>query len=184
MGREIRRVIPNWEHPRHKCTHSLSYGGCTEAKLHGGYCYKPLLDETYEDASILWRQNLIAWNNGTHEALERHPEYKDEMQYWEWDSPPSPDYYRPKWLEEPTWVQVYETVSEGTPVTPPFATKEELVEYLVEYGDFWDQHDNAGGWTRANAEAFVRDEYAPSMIAIVTDHSIDILMPRDGTDSG
>lgn len=29
---------------------------------------------------------------------------------------------------------LYQTVSEGTPVTPVFETKEELIEYLVEYG--------------------------------------------------
>jgi hypothetical protein len=73
------------------------------------------------------------------------------------------------------WWQVYETVSEGTPVTPPFATKEELIEYLVEHGDFWDQrnrHDyrcyvDPGcypPWSRKAATTFVmEDGWCPSM---------------------
>ena len=70
---------------------------------------------------------------------------------------------------------MYETVSEGTPVTPPFATKEELVEYLIEHGDFWDQKRRKEGntimpcdpWTREQAETFVNDtEWAPSGMII------------------
>ncbi len=89
--------------------------------------------------------------------------------------PPDPEYYRPQWGEGlATWWQVYETVSEGTPVTPPFATREELVEYLVENGDFWDQARRKRGWTitdcapwsRATAEKFVLGSgCAPSMIS-------------------
>ena len=33
--------------------------------------------------------------------------------------------------------QVWETVSEGSPVTPVFATSNELVDYLAEGGDEW-----------------------------------------------
>lgn len=37
------------------------------------------------------------------------------------------------------WWQVWETVSEGSPVTPAFATAEELINYLSENGDLWCQ---------------------------------------------
>ena len=72
-----------------------------------------------------------------------------------------------------TWWQVYETVSEGTPVTPPFETQEELVEYLVANGDFWDQSRRAKGgssmpcgpWPREQAKKFVLGRgWAPSLI--------------------
>lgn len=41
------------------------------------------------------------------------------------------------WSEPPEgeWWQVWETVSEGSPVTPAFETPEELIDYLVENGD-------------------------------------------------
>lgn len=55
--------------------------------------------------------------------------------------------------------QVWETVSEGSPITPVFATREELVEHLVTVGA-WEQK-----WDRAAAEAFTADGWAPSMVA-------------------
>ena len=73
--------------------------------------------------------------------------------------------YVPDWAPtKATWFQVYETVSEGTPVSPPFATREELVEYLVKNGDFWAQYRGEGGYSRKAAEAFVKDEWAPSLV--------------------
>jgi len=144
MGREIRRVPPNWEHPK---------------KDDGQY--QCLLDEEYETAANIWLADCIAWADGTHIECK---EYKEECPFY-WDyagSAPKEEYYRPVFTEEPTWVQVYETVSEGTPVTPPFETKEELVEYLVENGDYWDQRRGDGGWNRESAEGFVKTEWAMS----------------------
>jgi hypothetical protein len=123
----------------------------------------------------------IAWDNGTDPDCAKHK--ADHPFYWQWaGDPPDPKYYRPEWTSEPTHYQVYETVSEGTPVTPHFATKEELVEYLVEYGDEWDQlrtvegRQAAAGWDRKNAEDFVNREWAPSMI--LADGVV--YAPRDG----
>lgn len=47
-------------------------------------------------------------------------------------------------------VETYETVSEGTPITPPFETKEELVEWMSNNKDFWGYQ-----WTKEQAENFV-----------------------------
>ena len=95
---------------------------------------------------------------------------------------PDPDYYRPRWDESlAVGYQVYETVSEGTPVTPVFATKEELVEYLVKHGDAWDQKRGDGGWTRQNAERFVSAGHACSLtVERTADGTVDIKGPRDG----
>jgi hypothetical protein len=71
-------------------------------------------------------------------------------------------------------------MAEGSPVTPPFETKEELVEYLVEFGTFWDQTDGKGGWKRENAQRFADSGYAPSMIITCTPEGVDIKTPRDG----
>lgn len=150
MGRELRMVVPNWEHP----------------KRDDGR-YEPKLNESYKEAITEWIKNHQLWEEG------KHPDQLDGSgkkyrYYAEWyGNPPDPEYYIPDWkLEERTWYQVYETVSEGTPVTPPFATKQELIEYLVENGDFWDQkrrkEDRGYGmpcapWSRKAAEQFVNE---------------------------
>jgi len=59
--------------------------------------------------------------------------------------------------------QVWETVSEGSPITPAFVTKEKLVEHLVTVGDDWGGRDGRT-YTRAAAERLVKDGWAPSMI--------------------
>lgn len=74
------------------------------------------------------------------------------------------------------WWQVWETVSEGSPVTPAFATREELIDYLVANGDAWDQKRGDGGWSRENAESFVGDGWAPSLIGAAG----SLHAPRDG----
>jgi len=80
-----------------------------------------------------------------------------------------------------TWFQAYETVSEGTPVTPPFATQEELIDYLATRGDFWDQHRGEGPWPRENARKFVLGSgWAPSMIVTTGPAGVDIKTARDG----
>lgn len=57
---------------------------------------------------------------------------------------------------------LYQTVSEGTPVTPVFETKNELVDYLVEHGNFW-----AEKYTRANAESLVSNDYSLGSFVVV-----------------
>src|SRR5688572_6287543 len=127
MGREIRRVPANWEHPKKEFPNYMKR--CIEER------YKPMYDRPFAPAMREWYAAWEKWERG--DDPDRAGEYKD-LQYWEWSSgPPDPEYYRPDWKpEEMTWYQVYETVSEGTPVTPPFATKEELIEYLATHGDF------------------------------------------------
>lgn len=172
MGREIRKVIPNWEHPK------KDYPNYQTQRMEPGY--RPLYDCSYREASEEWRKGFAEWEGG-----ERQAQFADDgkdYEFWDWESmPPNKEYYRPDWKpEEMTWVQIYETVSEGTPVTPPFATRAELVDYLVANGDFWDQKRGDGGWSRENAEAFVSEGYAPSLVVTRTADSVEIKMPRDG----
>jgi hypothetical protein len=165
MGHKIRKVPPNWQHPKTEYpNHRL---GRMEER------FQPLYDKAFAPAMREWISGWEAWERG------ERPDYCTEelrnLPYWELEgSPPDPKYYRPDWKpEEATWFQVYETVSEGTPVTPPFATKQELADYLVEHGDFWDQKRRAEGgsimrctpWPRAEAEAFIFGAgWAPSLI--------------------
>ncbi len=185
MGREIRRVIPNWEHPRgvrpwgedFLALHDQDYRSAlrewkrarlawricrvipTVARwIHNWLDWRPAKDPIGE-----WRYSINAWTHITTDP---------EMTFEEWHGePPGRDYYRPRWKSsEATWYQMYETVSEGTPVTPPFATKEELVAHLVEHGTFWDQGDvqkgrqESAGWNEEAARRFVGCGWCPSAL--------------------
>jgi hypothetical protein len=89
MSREIRRVPPDWEHPKDEKGH-----------------YKPLFDRIH-----LWKKG------------------------------------------EATHYQIYEDVSEGTPVSPIFASLDEMKTWLLEQG-----------YSEKAASKFVKYGWAPSMI--------------------
>lgn len=146
MGREIRRVPPDWEHP-----------------INDKGEFMPLCDRSYD-------ADCAEWYAKAAEFRER-----DGAKFFhEWDgNPPDKQYYRPEWTVDDTFhYQVYETVSEGTPVTPHFSTKEELVLYLAEHGTFWDSRP----WPIENARAFMEHAWMPSMIiskqGVIADCSI------------
>jgi len=153
MGREIRKVPPNWEHPK---------------DAQGRYV--PLLDVDYESAAASWAAEYEQWRDGTHPRQQG--EFGcEEKWFWDYDSPPDRETCRPKFLEPATWFQVYETVSEGTPTTPPFATASELIDHLVRHGEFG-EHE---GWPRRSAEHLVGGGYMPSLIVDAS----GIRLPRD-----
>ncbi len=138
LGKEIRRVPPNWEHPTNKLGHFI-----------------PMFDETYEAALAEWTANKKLWDQGKHPNQEEFKEETAQHTYEEWAGPaPNREYHRPEFQEEPTWYQVYENITEGTPQTPPFATTEELEEYLVEEGMA----------TPAQASAFIRQGDIPNLV--------------------
>lgn len=156
MGREIRRVIPNWEHPKRK-------------DWRGEESYQPLFDQDYETAMGEWIQNHNLWLEGKHpDQLKPDSSGRKYKYYAQWNgNAPDVEYYRPKWAEgEATWYQLYETVSEGSPVSPPFEKPEELIDYLATHGDFWDQQRGDGPYSREAAESIVRGGWAPSFVAV------------------
>jgi len=173
MGKEIRRVPANWENPKKE------YPNHRTGRMEEGY--QPLYNHSYGERITEWIKEHQLWESG------KHPDQLDGSgskyrYYAQWGgNAPDVEYYRPDWkAEEMTWFQVYETVSEGTPVTPPFETREELVEYLVANGDFWDQKRRREGtssmecrpWPRKSAEAFVMgDGWCPSLI-VTPEHGV------------
>lgn len=167
MGREIRRVPPNWKHPEQPMgprdyQYPINSPGMTFKSLYQGY----------EKDAEEWRQGFLDWESG------KRPD-NDDKYYWEYAGRcPEKDDYVDYDGVEPTWYQLYETVSEGSPVTPPFATEQELVEYLVKHGDAWDQRRGNGGWSREAAERMVGSGYAPSMIVV---QGKGIMEPRNMT---
>jgi len=154
MGREVRRVPPNWEHPRYVAG---QYKGE----------YRPCYDEDYDTAARNWMEGFKQWQEG------KYP-HQLEGYYWDCEGmPPEEETYRPAFTEEPIWYQLYETVSEGTPVSPSFATLEELARYLSENGDFGYQYGQQKGWsyndhkpTYEQALAMVKSGWAPSIVVV------------------
>ena len=154
MGREIRMVPPNWSHPKNDRGH-----------------LQPMFGRSFEDELAEWLENLDRIRAGDLTEIEREcytGDGKNPLAEWLNDEgcAPDPKYYAPWKKDEATWFQVWETVSEGTPVTPPFATRDELVAYLVAGGDDWDRQRGRGGYTRAQAEAFVNAGWAPSAVMV------------------
>lgn len=177
MGREIRRVPPNWEHPQSEKTFfKPGFGYVTETR------YSPMHDQDFNEAMTEWIAGAELWLKGEHEYQggDEPRTYAGFAEFW--SHPPDPEYCRPVFEVEPTWFQVYETVSEGTPVSPPFETPEELARYLSENGDFWEQSraSEGSGWgkpTYEQALAFVTDGCAPSMMVRVTAESVQVANP-------
>lgn len=146
MGREIRKVPSDWAHPKIKERRYI--GDNFEVESVETDHYKPLYDKDYETAAQAWIAEFDQWRVGT------HPNQRDYY-FWDYDSPPSQDTCRKrKWTtEEATCYQIYETVTEGTPVSPVFASLDELAEWCV-----------AQGYSRHAAEQFAKQGWVPSMM--------------------
>jgi len=140
MGREVRRVPADWQHPKHEVP-DYRTGRMVER-------YKPLYPgERYAPnaAEFLAKANA----EGLQEAIESC-------------GCPDKDDYMPDWpAEQRTHLMMYEDTSEGTPISPAFATPEELARWLT------DTNASAFGSEGASYEAWLRiarGGWAPSMI--------------------
>lgn len=157
MGREIRRVPPDWEHPKY--WHQYLNRPMEEV-------FHPLFDEVYEDALAKWQAKAAQWDADEPDEDGQRPseiraKYPGIETYDDWDGEaPDPEYYRHRrWAtEEATAYQLYETVSEGTPLSPVCKTREEMVEWLVTDGG------RDGSMSRKGAEKFVQDAWTPTMV--------------------
>lgn len=138
MGREVRRVPANWNPPRREDRPDS---------------YQPHFDQSFEDAVREWKEGLSAWN----------PKEHDGDEYWEYyGDPPDRRFYRPHWEEsERTHLMLYSTTTEGTPMSPPCATPEELARWCADNGA------STFGYQTATYEEwlpFCRAGWAPSMV--------------------
>lgn len=180
MGREIRRVPPDWLHPKER-----RYDLCSRSMVSS---YIPLFDQTLEEAQTEWDERKADWDAGRDDhakrrwdesitfddgtSIEKGALIWTSMEefygprpaelYPEIDEDGNPSdlagcyqpYRRRAWTPgEATAFQVYETVSEGTPTSPVFGTADSLVAWLVE-----------NGHSRHAAEKFVHAGSAPSMV--------------------
>lgn len=148
MSREVRRVPPNWNHPKN-----------------GRGNPQPMFNQDFESAFQEWLSDFDRIRRGELNKYEEDYKGNNPLAQWLQDNKaPDPAYYKPWKDEEATWFQVWETVSEGSPVTPPFETKEELIAYLVEGGDDWNRKYSEPGYTQKQAEDFVEAGWVPSMV--------------------
>ena len=175
MGREVRRVPPNWQHP-------------VGVRANGRTGYMPMFDRSWDEEVREWKEGFLKWESGLR-PVYRDGRYdwqpKDEWEYadtyadrpdLEWwgyhgDPPDDRDMYRPYTDAEATAYQVYETVSEGTPVSPVFADRESLIEWLVNDGSGMGVGGRTHRMSRQAAEAFAGGAYAPSMI-VTPEHGV------------
>jgi hypothetical protein len=124
MGREIRSVPLDWEHPKDEKGH-----------------YRPLNDQT-------WLQSLCSRLRYDLPYYLKPSHWKEIAELW-----PDPQYCRPYWPKHKAIAfQMYETVSEGTPVSPVFETLDGLKLWLVEQGH-----------SEHAAAEFCKYKWAPSM---------------------
>lgn len=156
MGREIRRVPPHWDHPKRDPARNP----------YRNEGLQPMYDQSFDERFAEWLADFDRIRAGNLTDLEREF-YPRGLADWLLDEgqPHDPAYYRPWKDSEATWYQLWETVSEGTPVSPPFATKEELADHLAQYGDGGWGASGPGGWGSERAYAFVMGGgWAPSMV--------------------
>jgi hypothetical protein len=161
MGREIRRVAKGWEHPSERIDNA--YDMVQHAKYHKpgefgyGLKFHPLFDNDIETKAAEWLDGLRLWERGEHPSQIKWPEHHPERDYASYAEyagrSPDPEYYRAeKWTpEQANCYQIYETVSEGTPVSPVFETLEDMRVWLI-----------GQGYSEAAAAGFVKSGWVPS----------------------
>lgn len=122
MGKiAYRRVAPDWEHPK---------------EMHNGKeVYKPLRDGTKYFVELAdWEIEKNTFDRqypalrGTEEGLKKYESLYGEK--------PNPDHYTPFWEpEKATAWQVYEEVTEGTPITKVYPDLDTMArEIAAEHG--------------------------------------------------
>lgn len=119
MGRELRMTPKNWEHPRN-----------------GNGDYIALLSGDYKKLFKEYKEGLNQWQKGYRDDFDGGLQLKEadeqDMSYKEWagERPYKVD-YMPQWKdEEKTHFQMYETCTEGTPISPVMDTPEGLALWL------------------------------------------------------
>jgi hypothetical protein len=115
MGREVRRVPKDWQHPKN---------------ARGSFI--PLFEGDFARAAAEWDEGAAQWAKGL------TPDYAagETCSYEEWNGKrPDPAGYMPAWTDaERTHLMMYEDTSEGTPISPAFETAEELARWLADNG--------------------------------------------------
>lgn len=155
MGREVRMVPANWEHPKDDRGRYIP--------LHGG---------SFAEHEAGWNEEYAQWKKGFRRNYSSAEKWcareGDEltMRFTEWHGRrPSPDDYMPDWLSSMrTHFQMYENTSEGAPISPVMDSAENLARWLADNGA-----SSFGSMTAAYEAwlATINRGYAPS--GMITD---------------
>lgn len=163
MGRELRMVPPDWVHP-----YDFNEGARANVR---GECIslRPLHARDFARALADWQEGKRQWDAGMVQDWSAEGGWKrrgDDVKsktYEEWDGecPRERDYMPTFAPGTATHYQMYETTSEGTPISPVFDTPEKLARWLTDNGAsaFGDSTASYEGWLRV-----ARGGYAPSMV--------------------
>lgn len=125
MGREVRMVPSDWQHPKDDRGRYKP--------MHGGSFAKDAAEWDAENAK--WGEGLRKDYSSEFDGSGWKPREKDDgdsFEDWSGTRPDSRD-YMPDWpAERRTHFMMYETTSEGTPISPAFATPGELARWLAD----------------------------------------------------
>lgn len=116
MGREVRRVPKDWQHPKGKSLFRVQDVSKLQAE--------------WDFARDQWNRGLTDdWNGGwkPHTYTEPYEDYAGRR--------PCEEDYMPQWSDDQcTHYQMYETTSEGSPISPVMETAEALAQWLADNG--------------------------------------------------
>lgn len=184
MGREIRRTPVGWVPPRIMVQRLVGEPDMSRGLVAAFFDrplamveeFQPQQDRTLAQAHEAAKAERADWLARRAEIIDEYGQefYDDGVREFDEEGPEVASdgtsyaaYYRPDWSEaEMDGYQLYEVVTEGTPVTPSFATKEELIDYLVEHGQEWMGNGYGGSMNRADAEGLVNAGFAMSLMVL------------------
>lgn len=122
MAYEIRKVPAQWQHPKDE---NGEYVGLFESSRFKRDTQR------WDEENDMWSKGMRSDGRNQYVAIE--PKYQ-HMSYVQWTQQrPVPEHYMPQWRnEERTHFQVYEDVTEGTPVSPVFDKAIDLLNWVIE----------------------------------------------------
>lgn len=160
MGREVRMVPPGWQHP--------TEWGKDWRTNRPQMRFKPLMRGPYAERGAEWDEEAAQWDAGfVRDYLDggfKSRDQDDDGTYAEYNGerPEVADYMPEFAAGTATHLMMYEDTSEGTPISPDFATPEELAHWLVDNGvsTFGDSTGTYEQWL-----PICRGGWAPDMVA-------------------
>ena len=133
MGREVRMVPPDWQHPTKRVKDWRT--GRPDLR------FKPLYKRDYAAAVAEWDEAAGKWDAGIVKDYSAYPakawklkgdDHTGSYADYAGNRPVEAD-YMPAFPEgTATHLMMYETTSGGTPISPAFATSEELARWLAD----------------------------------------------------
>lgn len=133
MGRQVRMVPADWQHPTF--TAENAYRPSQIGMV------RPLRDNfnarvaEWDEENEMWNRGLRrSYGSNTEQWVSNEDSRSETYEEYAGSRPVQED-YMPDWpADQRTHFMMYEDTSEGTPISPAFATAEELARWLVDTG--------------------------------------------------